>query len=183
MTTEVRTGVPGSADALRHVMGRFASGVTIVTTLHDGIRYAMTATAVCSVSLDPPLILVCVSKSSRFHSAIVQGDTWAISLLAADQALLARHFSNRGRDLLSQFDHVDHVSGPISGAPLIEGAIAWMECTTYARYDGGDHIIVVGRLARASGPRSLDQAPDEDPLTYYQGAYWPESTTSMKSQP
>jgi flavin reductase len=176
VATEVRTGVPGSADALRHVMGRFVSGVTILTTLCEGIKYAMTATAVCSVSLDPPLILVCVSKSSRFHRAIVEVDTWAISLLAANQAPIAHHFSNRGRDLLSQFDDVGNFPAPISASPLIVGAIAWMECTTYARYDGGDHIIVVGRPVRASGPRSLDQAPDEGPLTYYQGAYWPEST-------
>ncbi len=181
MTTEVRTGVPGSAEALRHVMGRFTSGVTIVTALRADIKYAMTATAVSSVSLEPPLILVCVSKTSRFHKAIIEIDTWAISLLAADQVSLARHFSNRGRDLLSQFDHIDHVPAPLSGAPLIEGAIAWMECTTYARYDGGDHTIVVGQLARASGPRSADEAAEERPLTYYQGAYWPESTAPKGS--
>jgi flavin reductase len=70
-------------------------------------------------------------------------DTWAISLLAADQSPFAHHFSNRGRDLLGQFDHVDHAPAPISGAPLIEGAIAWMECTTYARYDGGDYTTRV----------------------------------------
>ena len=66
-------------------MGRFTSGVTIVTALRADIKYAMTATAVSSVSLEPPLILVCVSKTSRFHKAIIEIDTWAISLLAADQ--------------------------------------------------------------------------------------------------
>jgi flavin reductase len=65
-------GVPGSPDALRHVMGHFASGVTIATALYHGIKHAMTATAVCSVSLEPPLVLVCVSKSSRFHGAITK---------------------------------------------------------------------------------------------------------------
>ena len=74
--------VPGSADALRHVMGHFASGVTIATALHHGIKHAMTATAVCSVSLEPPLVLVCVSKSSRFHGAISQGQI--LVLVTAD---------------------------------------------------------------------------------------------------
>ena len=66
----------------------------------------MTATAVSSVSLVPPLILVCVSRSSRFHTAIMEADAWCVSLLTADQEPLARHFANRGRDLLTQFDHV-----------------------------------------------------------------------------
>jgi flavin reductase (DIM6/NTAB) family NADH-FMN oxidoreductase RutF len=176
VATQVRTGVPGSAAALRHVMGRFVSGVTIVTALRAGIKYAMTATAVSSVSLDPPLVLVCVGKSSRFHKAIMEIDSWAMSLLAADQVALARHFANGTRDLQSQFDAVDHVPGPASGAPLIEGAIAWMECSTYARYDGGDHTIVVGSLVRASGPLAANKAPEADPLTYYQGAYWPRQT-------
>ena len=96
--------VSGSADALRHVMGHFASGVTIATALHHGIKHAMTATAVCSVSLEPPLVLVCVSKSSRFHGAISKAKNWCLSLLTVDQEALARHFANRGRDLLSQFD-------------------------------------------------------------------------------
>jgi flavin reductase (DIM6/NTAB) family NADH-FMN oxidoreductase RutF len=183
VTTDVRTGVPGSAEALRYVMGRFVSGVTIVTALRNDIKYAMTATAVSSVSLEPPLILVCVSKTSRFHRAIMEVDTWAISLLAADQLAIARHFSNRARDLLTQFDDVDHVDAPVSGAPLIEGATAWMECTTYARYDGGDHTIVVGELIRASGPRSVDEAAGESPLTYYQGAYWPQPTAPKGSLP
>ena len=120
MTTDVRTGVPGSAEALRHVMGRFISGVTILTAMRHDIKYAMTATAVSSVSLDPPLILVCVSKTSRFHSAIMEVDSWATSLLAADQLPIARHFSDRTRDLLTQFDNIDHTFAPISQAPLIE---------------------------------------------------------------
>ena len=104
--SDLAFGVPGSSDALRHVMGHFASGVTIATALHHGVKHAMTATAVCSVSLEPPLVLVCVSKSSRFHGAITKAKYWCLSLLTVDQEGLARHFSNRGRDLLSQFDGV-----------------------------------------------------------------------------
>jgi flavin reductase (DIM6/NTAB) family NADH-FMN oxidoreductase RutF len=164
-------GVPGSPDALRHVMGHFASGVTIATALHLGIKHAMTATAVCSVSLEPPLVLVCVSKSSRFHGAIMTAANWCLSLLTVHQEPLARHFSNRGRDLLSQFDNVPHVPSPLSGTPLIDGALAWLECTTYGVHDGGDHTIVVGEIVRASGLPSDDDPNAPAPLTYYRGAY------------
>jgi len=164
-------GVPGSSDALRHVMGHFASGVTIATALHHGIKHAMTATAVCSVSLEPPLVLVCVSKSSRFHGAIIKAEYWCLSLLTVEQEELARHFSNRGRDLLTQFDSVSHTPSPFSGAPLIDGALGWLECSTYGMHDGGDHTIVVGQLARASGLPSDDDPNAGPPLTYYRGAY------------
>lgn len=165
------SGVPGSPDALRHVMGHFASGVTIATALHRGIKHAMTATAVCAVSLDPPLVLVCVSKSSRFHRAIIEADNWCLSLLTVDQEQIAWHFSNRGRDLLSQFDDIPHTPSPLSGTPLIDDALAWVECTMYGMHDGGDHTIVVGEIVRASGLPSDDDPNARPPLTYYRGAY------------
>lgn len=164
-------GVPGSPNALRNVMGHFASGVTIATALHHGIKHAMTATAICSVSLEPPLVLVCVSKSSRFHAAIIQAENWCLSLLTIDQEPLAQHFSNRGRDLLSQFDNVPHTPSPLSGTPLIDGSLAWLECTTYGVHDGGDHTVVVGEIVRASGLPSDDDPNAPAPLTYYRGAY------------
>ena len=164
-------GVPGSPDALRHVMGHFASGVTIATALYHGVKHAMTATAVCSVSLEPPLVLVCVSKSSRFHGAIIKSENWCLSLLTVDQESLTKHFSNRGRNLLSQFDNVPHTPSPLSGTPLIDGSLAWLECATYGVHDGGDHTIVVGEILRASGLPSDDDPNAPAPLTYYRGAY------------
>jgi flavin reductase (DIM6/NTAB) family NADH-FMN oxidoreductase RutF len=170
----VRAGtVAGSPEALRHVMGHFASGVTIVTALFHGVRHGMTATAVCSVSLEPPLVLVCVSKQSRFHQAIIGAGAWCMSVLAADQEPVARHFSNRGRDLLTQFDHVPHQPAEVSRAPRLDGALAWLECTTYATYDSGDHTIVVGRVVRADGWAPDDEQDSPSPLTYYRGTYSP----------
>ena len=83
----------------------------------------------------------------------MEAEAWCVSLLAADQEPVARHFSNRGRDLLTQFDHVpiSRVTD-VSGAPRLDGALAWLECITYAQHDGGDHTIVVGQVLRASGP-------------------------------
>jgi flavin reductase len=155
-----------SPEALRRAMSHFASGVTIVTALVDGVAHAMTATAFSSVSLDPPLGLVCVGKASRFHAAAGHTDRWAVSILAADQEPLARHFSHSGRDLLTQFDDVPHEAAPISGAPLIVGATMWLECVTYARHDAGDHTIVVGEVVWVADPQ-LGRAP----LTYYRGSY------------
>lgn len=175
MTTEPMIGaVAGSPDALRQVMAQFTSGVTVVTALRGGVKHAMTATAVCSVSLTPPLVLVCVSRASRFHAAVDEAEAWCVSLLSADQAPVARHFANRGRDLLSQFDAVPHTPSPRSGTPLVDGALAWMECLTYGRHDGGDHTIVVGELVYAgTGPAAGDPAGQPTPLTYYQGTYSP----------
>ena len=173
MAIEPTLGVAGSAEALQQVMRQFASGVTVVTALRHGIKHAMTATAVCSVSLVPPLILVCVSRSSRFHEAVTEADAWCVSLLSAHQERVARHFANKGRDLLSQFDSVPYTPSPLSGTPLIDGALGWMECVTYGQYDGGDHTIVVGELVHASGAPSPNDQARTAPLTYYQGTYSP----------
>jgi flavin reductase (DIM6/NTAB) family NADH-FMN oxidoreductase RutF len=163
---EADEGAVGSGEALRHVMANFVAGVTVVSTIWRDIPHAMTATAVSSVSLDPPLVLVCVGKKSRFHEAVLGAGRWAMSLLRSDQEQIARHFANRGRDLNTQFDQVPHRPAPVSGAPLIDGAHAWLECETYATYEGGDHTIVVGQVVRASR-----EAPAGWPLAYYRGSY------------
>lgn len=159
-------GVPGGPESLRATMADFSSGVTIVTATVDGVAHAMTATAFCSVSLEPPLVLVCVSRTSRFHAAALRAESWGVSLLAGDQEEVARHFSNRGRDLATQFDTVPYDAAPRTRVPLVAGALAWLECRTHARYDGGDHTILVGEVlttSEKSGPR--------EPLTYYRGSY------------
>jgi flavin reductase (DIM6/NTAB) family NADH-FMN oxidoreductase RutF len=161
-------GVVGSAEALRRVMADFASGVTVVSAVWRGSAHAMTATAFCSVSLEPPLVLVCVSRTSRFHEAISGSGRWAASLLAGDQVALARHFSNRGRDLLTQFDDVPHTLGPETGAPVLTGALAWLECTTYSAHEAGDHTVIIGEIKRTSA-----MALDRQPLTYFRGTYHP----------
>lgn len=158
-----------STEALRRVMADFASGVTIVTTVWQGVPHAMTATAFCSVSLEPPLVLVCVSRASRFHRAVTSAEHWAVSLLSHDQEPVARHFANRGRDLATQFDDVPHAPAPVSAAPLVKDALAWLECTTHAQHDGGDHTILVGRVLRTS-----DESSPGRPLTYHRGTYSPD---------
>lgn len=157
---------PVSSDQLRQTMAEFASGVTVVTTRWQGLAHAMTATAFCSVSLVPPLVLVCVAKTSRFHQAVTHADGWAVSLLSDSQESVARHFANRGRELGTQFEPVPHTLGNLTGAPLIQGALAWLECETYDRHDGGDHTILLGRVLQTSQVRGA-----AEPLTYHRGTY------------
>lgn len=147
-------------------MAEFSSGVAVVTARFKGGLHAMTATAFCSVSLQPPLVLVCVGKASRFHPVIVGTDAWAVSFLSADQGWLARHFGDRQRELRTQFDRVPWVPAPHSQAPLPSGTRGWLDCSTHALYDGGDHTIAVGQVRRASRATGLDP-----PLTYHRATY------------
>jgi flavin reductase (DIM6/NTAB) family NADH-FMN oxidoreductase RutF len=151
----------------RAALGRFASGITIMSTLQDGVAHAMTANAFTSVSLDPPLVLVCVDKGVRMHDAVQECGYWAVSVLAGDQQPIADRFARSGRDLYTQFDGIGTTPGPKTGCPVIEGALSWLECRTWATYDGGDHTIVVGEVLSLGVPEGNDHGA----LIYYAGGY------------
>lgn len=137
--------MPAPAE-FRAALGRFASGIGIMSTLQDGVAHAMTANAFTSVSLDPPLVLVCVDKGVRMHAAVLECGFWAVSVLAGDQQPIADRFARSGRDLYTQFDGIATTPGPKTGCPVIEHSLSWLECRTWATYDGGDHTIVVGEV-------------------------------------
>ncbi|MFF1821057.1 flavin reductase family protein [Kribbella sp. NPDC058245] len=143
----------------RAAVGQFAAGILIMTTLQDGVAHAMTANAFSSVSLDPPLVLVCVDKGVRMHDAVLDCGYWAVSVLAADQQRLAARFAKSGRDLYSQFDGVETEAGPKTGCLVIGGALSWLECRTWATYDGGDHTIVVGEVLSLGHGSAGGQGP------------------------
>lgn len=151
----------------RAALGRFASGITIMSTLQDGVAHAMTANAFTSVSLDPPLVLVCVDKGVRMHAAVLDCGYWAVSVLAADQQPLADRFARSGRDLYTQFDGVATTTGPKTGCLVITGALSWLECRTWSTYDGGDHTIVVGEVLSLG----IGEPGHPDALIYYTGRY------------
>lgn len=134
-------------DAFRGLMARCASGVVVVTARADGRDHAMTANSFTSVSLDPPLVLFCVQRDSRFHEAIHAVDRWVVNLLAAEQAAAARWFAERGRPLAGQMSVVEHTRDGDDIA-LLTGSIGYLGCTTEAIHPGGDHSIVVGRVDR-----------------------------------
>lgn len=151
--------------AFRGALGRFASGVTVVTTLLDGIDHAMTASAFTSVSMEPPLVLICSHKTSRFHEAVLQTETWGVSILAEEGELASAWFAHRGRPLEDQLADFPYTRGA-SGVALMSDALAWLECTTTAVHDGGDHAIIVGVVTAAAVRDDID-----DPLLYYRSHY------------
>lgn len=153
------------ADAFRRAVGQFASGVTVCTTRVGALDHAMTASAFTSVSLEPLLVLVCVDKEARFRDAVVEAGTWAVSILSADGRRAADWFATKGRPLVGQLDRYPHHRG-VTGAPLLDGALAWVECRTEAVYDGGDHDVVLGAVvAVADGDR------DAAALLYHRSHY------------
>lgn len=155
-------------DALeyRRVVGRFATGVTVVTALLDGEQHAMTCNSFTSVSLEPVLVLFCAEKVARFHDVVLTAGSWAVSVLAQGQQDVSRHFAVRGRDLEDQFDALPHAVGPITGAALLDGALAALECRTVSTTDAGDHTVVIGEVLGFGVPH-----PTGEPLLYYEGRY------------
>jgi flavin reductase (DIM6/NTAB) family NADH-FMN oxidoreductase RutF len=160
-----------SARAFRDAVGTFATGVTVVSTVRDGVDHAMTANAFTSVSLRPLLVLVCVAKIARFHEALLPdgelGRGWAVSVLGADSQPVAERLARRGRPLLGQLHGLSFSRGAHTNAPIFDDALAALECRTHAIHDGGDHSIVLGEVLSVVGPR----ASGTPPLLFYRGDY------------
>jgi flavin reductase (DIM6/NTAB) family NADH-FMN oxidoreductase RutF len=150
---------PDTARAFRDALGRFATGVTVVTALAEDGPVGITANSFASVSLDPPLVLWSPARASSRFAVFAGAGHFAIHVLGQEHRDLAAHFVRNGRD----FAGVATVSGP-GGAPLIEGCLARFACRTAARHDAGDHLIVVGEVLEAG------MRPGE-PLVFSQGAY------------
>ncbi|MGW3107584.1 flavin reductase family protein [Streptomyces sp. NPDC001100] len=134
-----------SAQAFRDVMAHLPAGVSVITT--DGIHgpAGMTASAVCSLSLDPPLVLVCVDNNSRTLVRIRDHGTFAVNVLRQDQANLAKDFADRDTDQRKRFAAAScrHEAG---GSLVLDGALAWLSCQVQDTYPGGDHTILTGRV-------------------------------------
>jgi flavin reductase (DIM6/NTAB) family NADH-FMN oxidoreductase RutF/DNA-binding MarR family transcriptional regulator len=156
---KVAAAAPGvNAVPFRQALGQFPTGVTVVTATHGGHLVGMTANSFSSVSLDPPLVLWSVAKSSPSHDPFVAADAFAIHFLGADHGELAMRFGKRGSD---KFADITHAPG-VTGAPLIEGLAPIFECKTWARYPGGDHTILVGEVVRFV-------ERNHDPLVFHSG--------------
>lgn len=146
----------------RQALGTFASGVVVVSTVHEGVDQAMTASSFCSVSLDPPLVLVAADSRSRFAAAATAAGAWSASVLSSDQREEAIWFARPDRPSAGQFDGFAHTRGSSSGACLLSAAIAHIECRHWSRQEAGDHVLLVGQVT------ALNLAGgDLAPLTYY----------------
>jgi flavin reductase (DIM6/NTAB) family NADH-FMN oxidoreductase RutF len=148
----------------RHAMGHFATGVTIVTSVgEDGEPVGTTASAVTSLSLDPPLLLVCFDRSSVTLEAVHAHGAFVVNVLAAPQRHLSANFARRG--LAATWDGVRHRPGR-TGSPHLEGVLAAIECTVEQRLPGGDHEIIVGRVHAVE-----TSGREASPLLYWRGGY------------
>jgi flavin reductase ActVB len=133
--------------AFREALAHFASGVTIVAARGGSGLHGFTATGFTSVSLVPPLILVCVAKTASAYDGVVGSELFGVSVLREDQLSLAERFATSGID---RFEGVSLRFGPRASAPLIDGALAHLECRPHARHDAGDHTLLVGEVLSAA---------------------------------
>ena len=149
-------------DSFRSVLGRFASGITVVTARDsEGRDHGMTVSAFCSVSLKPPLIQVCVDREASLYAALAQSTRFGVSILAAEQEALSRRFATA--DSTRRFDGIGYRRGE-SGVVLLEDALAHLECRIVASHEAGDHSMFIGEVESAT-------ARSTRPLLYYRGGY------------
>jgi flavin reductase (DIM6/NTAB) family NADH-FMN oxidoreductase RutF len=153
--------MPIGPDEFRAVLGRFASGVTVLTVrTADGRDHGMTASAFCSVSLQPPLVLTCVERSAEMYSLIQDGGFFGVNILEERQEALSRRFAELPT---GRFDGIGYTRAE-SGVVLLDDALAQMECRTVVRHEAGDHDIVIGEVEWA-------EVQSGRPLLYYRGGY------------
>lgn len=162
----MQSTIDGSSSAItpedyRHVLGHFISGVTIVTGMSEGKPVGLACQAFTSLSIDPPLILVCVAKTSSSWPRIKRSGHFAVNLLSESQEDVCKQF---GRSGANKFEGISWHPAERTGAPLIEGSVGWIECEISQILEGGDHWIVVGAV------QDLAACP-QAPLTYFRGAF------------
>ena len=153
--------MPVSEADFRNALSRFASGVSVVTTRDlSGRFFGITVSAFCSVSLSPPLVLICIEKSTASHDAFGERGAYVVNVLEKDQIDLSERFCAPAPD---KFEHVEYALG-IEGIPVLRNVLASIECRLIATHDGGDHSIFVGEVVAT-------KISDGDPLLYFRGGY------------
>ena len=158
-------GVPADPEAMRAVRRRWATGVSVVTTLVEGGYRGATVSAFTPVSLEPPVVLVCLDRSGRIASAVPAAGAFAVSILDREQEAIADRFAGIGPLPDVRLRGIPYDLAP-SGCPIVTGALAWFDCRVRAVHDGGDHDIVVGDVV------TVGLGPDtDDPLVNYEGRY------------
>ncbi len=162
---------PEAMAAARHfrdVLGRFASGVTVVTAMSNGAPVGMTCQSFSSVSLNPPLVMFIPAKTSRAWPAIQRSGKFCVNFLADDQADLSNRMASRGVD---KFADVTWSRTPETGSPRLEGTLGYVDCQIHTVHEAGDHYIVVGRVV------DLEEDGDRKPLLFFEGRYTSTSET------
>lgn len=152
--------MPVDESEFKRAMSHFASGITVVTTEAGGEKFGMTVASFASLSLQPPLVLVCLEKTPRTHDAIVAAGKFAVNILSTRQCDVSTIFATKTGD---RFEGIGSHAGAL-GLPLIDGALASVECKLYAQLPGGDHSIFVGEVIAT-------EFNEGSPLIYYRSGY------------
>ncbi len=150
-------------DAFKQVMGRWTTGVTIVTARAGDAIHGMTVSAFTEVSLEPPLVLVCADKSSNTHPLIAEGGVFAVNILARNQAALSDKFASKQDEHL-RFEGVDWTMAE-TGSPILPDTVAALDCRVHAAHESGDHVIYLGEVLWTRCD------PDKSVLLYNSGTY------------
>ncbi len=150
------------ARRFRDVLGRFASGVTVVTAVSDGEPVGLTCQSFSSVSLNPPLVLFIPARTSRAWPRIQRAGRFCVNFLAAGQSELSNTMASRGTD---KFSGVDWTPSPVTGSPVLAGTLGYVDCTIHAVQEAGDHYVVIGKVD------DLVAHDVDGPLLFFQGQY------------
>ncbi|MFC9553030.1 3-hydroxy-9,10-secoandrosta-1,3,5(10)-triene-9,17-dione monooxygenase reductase subunit [Rhodococcus sp. NPDC056960] len=145
----------------RTVLGQFCTGVTIITTIDDGEPVGFACQSFAALSLEPPLVLFCPTKTSRSWAAIERSGAFCVNVLAEEQQSTCARFGSRDPD---KFAGIDWTESPL-GSPILTGSLAHIDCSLESVHDGGDHWVVFGRVS------SLSEIREERPLLFYRGQY------------
>lgn len=151
-------------DDFKGALSSWASGVSVVTTRDGNLVYGITVSSFSSLSVDPLLVIVCLANSNRIGQMVQDSGAFAVNILASDQEELARYFASAGRVPVEAFDEIP-VTALNTGSPLLEGAIAHLDCRLHSAIPGGDHTIAVGEVVAASYHEELA------PLLYFRRRY------------
>jgi 3-hydroxy-9,10-secoandrosta-1,3,5(10)-triene-9,17-dione monooxygenase reductase component len=145
----------------REVLGHFATGITIVTATEEGEPVGFTCQSFAALSLDPPMVILAPAKSSTSWPRIAQAGAFCVNILSEHQEAVCRAFAVSGGE---KFDGVDWTPGPATGAPVIAGSLAFVECTLGAIYEGGDHELVTGHVVAT-------EIGEGSPLLFYRSGF------------
>jgi flavin reductase (DIM6/NTAB) family NADH-FMN oxidoreductase RutF len=156
------------APRFRQVLSRFATGVTVVATRNGSVISGITVSAFCSVSLDPPLVLICIDRKNNTCDLIDASGIYTVSVLAEDQEYLSRCFATTRPEKYDTFCGAEYFTRA-TGAPILQDCIAYLDCQVEARYPGGDHVIFLGRVLDLG--LSEQERSEASPLLYFRGRY------------
>ena len=161
----MKTKAPFDTAAFRHALGHFATGVTVITTQGAEHPYGMTANAFASVSLDPPLVLICVVNGTEGARSIRANGVFTVNILSEEQETVSRYFADSARPRgWATFERIAHTRAP-TGSPLLDGIAAYFDCRLTAAHEAGDHVIFIGEV------ESLGTDLARKPLLFHHGRY------------